>query len=54
MRKRHKSGKAAGQDEIPYEWNKNWGEGVTESMTELFNRVGEEERECSVNGMNEG
>ncbi len=51
--KGQKNGKAAGLDDIPYELYKNGGERVIDRMTDLFNRVWEEERvprdwnECS-------
>ena len=49
--KRLKNGKAAGMDDIPYEFFKNGGEAVIDWMTDLFNRVWEEERECRKAGM---
>ncbi|XP_063857805.1 uncharacterized protein LOC135099405 isoform X1 [Scylla paramamosain] len=42
--RRQKNGKAAGPDDIPYEFYKNGGEVVIDRMTELFNRVWDEER----------
>ena len=42
--KRHKNDKAAGLDDIPYEFYKNGDEIMTDRMTELCNQVREEER----------
>ena len=42
--RRQKNGKAAGPDDIPYEFYKNGGEVAIDRMTELFNRVWEEEK----------
>ncbi|KAK4328209.1 hypothetical protein Pmani_001329 [Petrolisthes manimaculis] len=58
--KREKNCKAAGPDDIPYEMYKNGGEFMIEKMTELFNKVWEEERvpkrwnECRVTLLHKG
>ena len=58
--KRQKNDKAAGLDDIPYEFYKNGGEVMIDRMTELFNRVWEEERvprkwnECRVTLLHKG
>ena len=44
MCEKQKNGKAVGPDEIPYEMYKNGGGVLIDRMTELFNRVWEEER----------
>ena len=55
-----KNGKAAGLDDIPYEMYKNGGESMIDRMTDLFNRVWEEERvprvwnECRVTLLHKG
>ena len=52
--------KAAGMDEIPYEFYKNGGNVMIDRMTELFNRVWEDERvpnewnECRVTLLHKG
>ena len=58
--KTQKNGKAAGPDDIPYEFYRNAGEVMIDRMTELFNDVWEEERmprkwnECRVTLIYEG
>ena len=58
--KKQKNYKAAGLDEIPYELYKNGGDVVVDGMTELFNRVWEDERvprewnECRVTLLHKG
>ena len=58
--KRQKNGKAAGPDDIPYEFYKNGGEVMIDRITELFNQVWEEERvlrkwnECRVTLLHKG
>ena len=58
--KKQKNGKAAGPDDIPYEFYKNGGEIVVEKMNKLFNQVWMEERvprkwnECRVTLLHKG
>ena len=58
--RKQKNGKATGPDDIPYELYKNGGEVVIDWMTDLFNRMWEEEQvpsdwnECSVTLIHKG